>query len=227
MDNIFQYAPALRRGRLQVIFCEIEAVAEHIKQKEELSNDENVITQRIVDLLQNNDYRRSRPELLNYNFQREAPENSGRVDIKVMINQESFIDTNAYYTIECKRLDAKNETDCTGGSYKDVKKQVDANEKEDVEVHHMPADSASRLDRSEGPAIEMEKADHRLTASCGNSREAIEYRDKQRSLIESGDFRGAVQMDIDDIRSKFGDKYDGQIKQMLSYVDKLKEEGKI
>ena len=114
MGDVFQYAPALRRGRLQVILCEIHGVAERIKQNEELSNNENAITKRIVDLLQDNDYRRSRSELLNYSFQREAPENSGRVDIKVMINKESFVDTNAYYTIECKRLDAANANGLTG-----------------------------------------------------------------------------------------------------------------
>lgn len=112
--GIFQYASALRRGRLLVILCEINGVAELIKQNEQLINDENSITQRIVEWLQNNDYRRARTELLNYYFEREAPENSGRVDIKVMINQESFADTRAYYTIECKRLDAKNQTGLSG-----------------------------------------------------------------------------------------------------------------
>lgn len=34
-------------------------------------------------------------------------------------------------------------------------------------------------------------------------------------------------MDIDDIKSKFGDKYDKQISQMLNYVDKLETGGKI
>ena len=110
----FQYASALRRGRLLVILCEINGVAELIKQNGQLINDENSITQRIVEWLQNNDYRRARTELLNYYFEREAPENSGRVDIKVMINQESFTDTRAYYTIECKRLDAKNQTGLSG-----------------------------------------------------------------------------------------------------------------
>lgn len=124
MGNIFQYAPALRRGRLQVILCEIYGVAEQIKQKEVLSNNENAITKRIVDLLQDNDYRRSRPELLNYSFQREALENFGRVDIKVVINQESFVDTNAYYTIECKRLDAKNETGLSGLNAEYVKNGI-------------------------------------------------------------------------------------------------------
>lgn len=110
----FQYASALRRGRLLVILCEINGVADLIKQNEQLINDENSITQRIVEWLQNNDYRRARTELLNYYFEREAPENSGRVDIKVMINQESFADTRAYYTIECKRLDAKYQTGLSG-----------------------------------------------------------------------------------------------------------------
>ena len=110
----FQYSSALRVGRLQVILCEIYEVAGQIVQSERLQNDENEISDRIVAWLQNNDYRRQRPELLTYNFLREAPENAGRVDIKVMINQESFVDTNAYYTIECKRLDARNEMGTTG-----------------------------------------------------------------------------------------------------------------
>lgn len=110
----FRYASALRKGRLLFILCEINSVADLIKQKEQLPNDENAITQRIVEWLQNNDYRRARTELLNYYFEREAPENSGRVDIKVMINQESFVDTRAYYTIECKRLDTKHQNGLSG-----------------------------------------------------------------------------------------------------------------
>ena len=34
-------------------------------------------------------------------------------------------------------------------------------------------------------------------------------------------------MDIDDIREKFGDKYDEAIDQMLDYVDQLEKEGKV
>lgn len=116
------------------------------------------------------------------------------------------------------------ENEKKGGSYKDVR--VDG-EGEKYEVHHMPADSASNLERGDGPAIKMEKADHRQTASCGMSREAREYRDKQRELIEQGKFREALQMDIDDIHEKFGEKYDDAIKEMLDYVDQLEQEGKI
>lgn len=114
-----------------------------------------------------------------------------------------------------------------GGSYYNVKENVQEAGLTDVEVHHMPADSVSPLERNDGPAIAMEKDDHRLTASCGNSREAQEYRSAQAAKIEQGDFKGAMQMDIDDIRSKFGNKYDKQIKQAEAYRDKLQEMGRI
>lgn len=115
-------------------------------------------------------------------------------------------------------------TEKQGGSYKDVKKTSNG---ETHEVHHMPSDSSSNLDRNDGPAIKMDKADHRRTASCGNSREAREYQQAQKELIEQGKFLEALQMDIDDIHEKFGDKYDSAIAEMMEYVQKLIEEGKI
>lgn len=111
-----------------------------------------------------------------------------------------------------------------GGSYSDVKATSDG---ETHEVHHIPADSASPLDRNDGPAIKMEKEDHRQTASYGNSADARAYREKQKELINAGNFREAMQMDIDDIHDKFGDKYDDAIEEMLDYVDQIEEEGKI
>ena len=59
--------------------------------------------------------------------------------------------------------------------------------------------------------------DHRLTASWGNSREARAYRQSQAELISQGDFRGAQQLDINDFRAKFGNRYDDAIQQMLKY----------
>lgn len=111
-----------------------------------------------------------------------------------------------------------------GGSYKEVFKEGEGDK---YEVHHMPADNASNLERNDGPAIKMEKEDHRQTASCGNSKEAREYRAAQKELIDQGKFREALQMDIDDIHEKFGDKYDDAINEMLEYVDELEQEGKI
>ena len=111
-----------------------------------------------------------------------------------------------------------------GGRYADVFKD---GEGDTTEVHHMPADSVSPLERNDGPAIKMDKADHQMTASWGSSRDAREYRAKQKELIEKGKIREAIQMDIDDIHDKFGDKYDDAIAEMMEYVDQLEAEGKI
>jgi hypothetical protein len=111
-----------------------------------------------------------------------------------------------------------------GGAYSEVKKNSNG---ETHEVHHMPADATSELSHGDGPAIRMEKADHRRTASCGYSKEAQEYRAIQKQLIEEGKFHEALQMDIDDIHEKFGDKYDDAIEEMLVYVDQLEAEGRI
>jgi len=101
-----------------------------------------------------------------------------------------------------------------GGSYKEVRI---ANE--GGEVHHIPSDYASDMNYYEGPAILMDESEHRKTASCGNSREAKEYREKQKELIEQGFFTESQKMDIDDIRSKFGNKYDEAITQMENYTN--------
>jgi RHS repeat-associated protein len=89
------------------------------------------------------------------------------------------------------------------------------------EVHHMPANSISPLSTYSGPAIRMDKNDHRLTASWGRSKAAQKYREQQRQLIEKGKFIEAQQMDIDDIKSKFGSKYDKEIQDMLNYTNTI------
>jgi hypothetical protein len=61
----------------------------------------------------------------------------------------------------------------------------------------------------------MDKADHRKTASWGTSRGAKDYRAKQKALIDDGKMDDAIQMDIDDITSKFPGKYDDAILQMI------------
>jgi flagellar biosynthesis regulator FlbT len=61
----------------------------------------------------------------------------------------------------------------------------------------------------------MSKADHMLTSSWGNTPAAARYRAAQKSLIEAGRMDDAIQMDIDDIQSLFGSKYDEHILQMI------------
>ena len=91
----------------------------------------------------------------------------------------------------------------------------------------MPADSINELNTSDGPAIIMDKRDHRKTASCGNTKEAKAYRDKQSEYINKGNFDKAVEMDIKDIQDKFEDKYDKQIAEMKEYINELKKRGDI
>jgi hypothetical protein len=100
-----------------------------------------------------------------------------------------------------------------GGAYEAVRAANQGGE-----VHHMPAAAASHLSKEEGPAIWMETVDHHQTASWGRSRSAMIYRKKQQELINQGQFQAALQMDIDDIQSKFGSKYDEAIEEVLEYV---------
>jgi hypothetical protein len=102
-----------------------------------------------------------------------------------------------------------------GGAYSDLK--ADGQHR-----HHMPSNDASPITTEKGPSIRMEPTDHRKTASYGNSKEARTYRAKQREHIEQGNFKQAQRMDIDDIRSKFGSKYDEKIQEMRDYTDSLK-----
>jgi hypothetical protein len=114
----------------------------------------------------------------------------------------------------------------TGGRYGDLKK-LDPCEREGMDAHHMPADSASSLDKNDGPAILMDKDDHKRTASYDRLAEADDYRAAQKDHIDNGRFRDAYDMDVADIRDKFGDKYDDAIAQSDQYLNRLEAEGRI
>lgn len=85
-----------------------------------------------------------------------------------------------------------------------------------VERNHMPANSVSPLSTARGPAIQMDTLDHYQTASWGSGAAAKAYRARQKALVDAGDWAGAIKMDIDDIQSKFGSKYDDAIHEMIS-----------
>ncbi|MBB3761315.1 filamentous hemagglutinin [Xanthomonas arboricola] len=93
-----------------------------------------------------------------------------------------------------------------------------------LDSHHCPAQSCYKgapIGSNAGPAIKMDPEDHELTASFGRSKSAQAYRDKQKDLLDQGRLMEAVQMDVDDIRAKFGSKYDSHIQQMLDYAKTL------
>lgn len=103
-----------------------------------------------------------------------------------------------------------------GGRYGDVFK---GGRGDRIEVNHIPPFEVNGLSFRDGPTISMDKADHRIMSSTGNSKEARKHRAKQRELVEVGDFEGAVKMDIDDIHDKCGDKYDDALREMLDYME--------
>ncbi|MCC8567409.1 hemagglutinin repeat-containing protein [Xanthomonas citri] len=84
-----------------------------------------------------------------------------------------------------------------------------------LDSHHCPAKAcyaSAPISSDRGPAIKMDPGDHKKTASNGPGDDAVAYRAKQQELLEQGRLMEAQQMDIDDIRSKFGNKYDDAIK---------------
>jgi hypothetical protein len=91
------------------------------------------------------------------------------------------------------------------------------------ERNHIPPDSVSKLAPTKGPALWMEKDDHAKTNSWGSGAKAIQWRDKQKALIKQGKVMEAIQMDVDDIRSKFklpdgSCKYEKGINQLQTYA---------
>jgi hypothetical protein len=100
------------------------------------------------------------------------------------------------------------------------------------QVNHIPPQSVlpTRITYGKGPAVWMETADHMKTCSWGSGaikappqypyKTAEQWRAAQQELIKQQRFKDAVQMDIDDIRFKFGSKYERGIGEMLAYIQR-------
>lgn len=95
----------------KIIVCYDLMIADNVS----LTNDENAIRDvLLLNYLKNNPIRK-KIHLTDYLFDREVPEERslGRTDIKIQ-TLNTFLDTSAYYIIECKRIDATNTTGITG-----------------------------------------------------------------------------------------------------------------
>ncbi len=88
-----------------------------------IPNDENEIRNVLLDNYLNEDTVRNQTDLIWYSFNKEVPEQDGRVDIKVEF-RNPFISTKAYYIIECKRLDNNNTTGISGLNAEYVKNGI-------------------------------------------------------------------------------------------------------
>jgi hypothetical protein len=85
------------------------------------------------------------------------------------------------------------------------------------QINHMPADwsTGGSITKYSGPSIRMDTADHAQLYTTGSSREARAWRQWQQELIGEGRIDEAMQMDINDVRARFGTKYDAAIVEMI------------
>ena len=88
-----------------------------------LANNENEIRDVLINNYLNDNSIRKKNRIRGYLFDKEVPESIGRTDIKIQTNN-TFVDTKAYYIIECKRLDNKNLLGITGLNAEYVKNGI-------------------------------------------------------------------------------------------------------
>ncbi|MBQ0985048.1 RHS repeat protein [Streptomyces sp. F63] len=146
----------------------------------------------------------------------------------------------AYVTNPCTWMDPEGliAKGCTenGGWYGGL---LPANERADgtqfpvsMEVNHIPPKAAwkqviepgfyiankphRKQKVNNGPAIRMERADHKKLNSTDNDLVAQAWHQWQRELISQGRLTEAMRMDIDDIKHKFPGKYDDHIRDMVA-----------
>ena len=111
-NSYIVYNEQFEKILMQIIIC----YNFMIESKIILPNDENKIRNTLVNNYLMDNTIREKIELTDYRFERESPEkhDEGRVDIKIVSRNDSFFDTDAYYIIECKRLDNVNQKGKTG-----------------------------------------------------------------------------------------------------------------
>lgn len=113
-----------------------------------------------------------------------------------------------------------------GGSYEFVQHFADSSTHE---AHHLIPQKLLKITGilrvSEGPSIRMKKEDHELTRSY---KRGYMLRDdffrKQLEYLKDLNIRSAVEMEIAEIKAKFGSKYDDAIREVREYVTKLEKQ---
>lgn len=88
-----------------------------------LANDENLIRDEFLKYLKDFDFK-VKNELKHLIFDKEVPETTGRVDIRILPTKDEYVNDSAYYSIECKRLNATNLKGTTGLNAEYVKNGV-------------------------------------------------------------------------------------------------------
>ncbi len=113
-----------------------------------------------------------------------------------------------------------------GGAHSKTSKPV----KDGKDSHHLPADDIVPLERSDGPAIQMDPLDHKKTQSNGGGLAAKRYRQMLEQLLKDGNWRQAMAEEIKDIRRLSREineprKYNEAMLEMLEYFKCLAKNG--
>ena len=111
-----------------------------------------------------------------------------------------------------------------GGGYKDVM-SLKGDAHQGKQFHHFPSKSslqkAGYTVGTTAPGIMMFEEDHSQTASYRNSVAAQAFREQERYLVEAGKFKEAALLGIADIQAKFPHRYDAELRQYATYIEKL------
>ena len=96
------------KGIIECYYCVASANAK-------LPNNENLIRDELLSkkYLKSKIFKKAHPPLHKYQFDKETAEDKGRVDIRILY-VDPYKDDDAYYVIECKRLNNENTTGTTG-----------------------------------------------------------------------------------------------------------------
>lgn len=110
----FESSSLFFEGELIGILSECVNIYKLIKGNKMLfPNEEEAIRDGFMMFLENDNFKKEHLPLSNYHFEKEAKDNKGRLDIKILpVNP--YKGTKAYYSIECKRIDNKNVLGKTG-----------------------------------------------------------------------------------------------------------------
>jgi hypothetical protein len=133
------------------------------------------------------------------------------------INQSKTEATIVGQTPGIERLKGENGT-CMGGRYEDLSKIAGP----DQEVHHLPPASVTDLQKKDGPAIIMDRDDHRKLESTGQSKggEASDFRQDIRDKYDAGHWKQAIEHSVTEVQMQFDSKYDEAMKQAWQYAER-------
>ncbi|MEV1062937.1 Hint domain-containing protein [Streptomyces sp. NPDC050263] len=103
-----------------------------------------------------------------------------------------------------------------GGVYGRMKPAGDG-----FEINHMPQNTSTPIAEYSGPAIRMDKPDHRQIYSTGQGSrpEPKAWLKMQKELVASGRIDRAMMNDINDITSRFPGKYNNAIGEMIGGLE--------